>query len=205
MQIGHSQTRSLAIPRPAYAETDDELQLYGNPQTPARDLWGLRENTMQPSAASRKHPAPGTSPMQQSTPLEPAYQFQPLPPENPDFSNFDFSQPFNPDQTFADPSLATDNDFSYLQNTAQPPAYGNNLTPAPPPSTDLVRRAHHQQLAPQNGQQQQEQWNAGYGGNMNVQAADEEEQELDMKVQLAKRDAQGKRKQIPPFVQKLSR
>ena len=34
---------------------------------------------------------------------------------------------------------------------------------------------------------------------------EEDEAELDMKVQAAKRDAQGKRKQIPPFVQKLSR
>ena len=40
---------------------------------------------------------------------------------------------------------------------------------------------------------------------MEGRVQEEDEQELDMKVQLAKRDAQGKRKQIPPFVQKLSR
>lgn len=40
---------------------------------------------------------------------------------------------------------------------------------------------------------------------MNGQNEDDDEQDLDRKVQLAKRDAQGKRKQIPPFVQKLSR
>jgi heat shock transcription factor len=34
---------------------------------------------------------------------------------------------------------------------------------------------------------------------------EEDEQDLDVKVALAKKDAQGKRKQIPPFVQKLSR
>jgi heat shock transcription factor len=40
---------------------------------------------------------------------------------------------------------------------------------------------------------------------MSGQNDDENEQELEKKVALAKRDAQGKRKQIPPFVQKLSR
>ena len=34
---------------------------------------------------------------------------------------------------------------------------------------------------------------------------EEDEEDLETKVALAKRDAQGKRKQIPPFVQKLSR
>lgn len=126
-------------------------------------------------------------------------------PENADFNNFDFSQPFNSDQTFSDPAFAaSNNDFSYLQNTSQAPPYGSNLAPAATPSTDLVRRTRNQQLAPPQGSQQQEQWNGGTP-TMNGRADEETEQELDMKVQLAKRDAQGKRKQIPPFVQKLSR
>ncbi|KAK5112667.1 hypothetical protein LTR85_011178 [Meristemomyces frigidus] len=160
---------------------------------------------MQQAAGSRKRPAPGTSPMpqQQPTPPMPAYPYQQIP-ENPDFGNFDFSQPYNPDQTFSDPAFAVgNNDFAYLQNTAQAPAYGS--TPALPtaPSTDLVRRTRNQQLATQQVPQQQEQWNGGTG-NMPGQGDEETEQDLDMKVQLAKRDAQGKRKQIPPFVQKLS-
>lgn len=157
---------------------------------------------------SRKRPAPGASPLvqQQPTPPQPTYQYPQIP-ENVDYSGFDFSQPFNADQSFSDPTFAPSNDYSYLQNTAQPAAYGNSLqVPAASPSTDLVRRAPSQQVV----SQQQEQWNgqqAGYGGsNMNGrQAEEEDEQDLDRKVQLAKRDAQGKRKQIPPFVQKLSR
>lgn len=39
---------------------------------------------------------------------------------------------------------------------------------------------------------------------MSGREGEEDEQDLDMKVAMAKRDAQGKRKQIPPFVQKLS-
>ncbi|TKA79166.1 hypothetical protein B0A55_03482 [Friedmanniomyces simplex] len=159
---------------------------------------------MQPSPASHKRPVSRASPVavqQQKPPQQPAYQPQEQP-ENPDFNLFDFSLPYNAEQTFPDPSaVAQDsNNFSYLQNTSQPPTYGNNLAPAQ--SMDLVRRARNQQLAPQNAQQQ-EQWNGGYSA-MSGQAYEEDEQELAMRVSSAKRDAQGKKKSIPPFVQKLS-
>ncbi|KAI7339909.1 hypothetical protein KC354_g17295 [Hortaea werneckii] len=161
---------------------------------------------MQSQAQSRKRPAPGTSPMvqQQPTPPQPAYSYQQMS-ENPDFSNFDFSQHFNPDQSqnFNDPIFSPNNDFAYLQNTSQPAAYGGNVTAPASASTDLIRRPRGQQLAVPGSAQQQEQWNGGFGG-MNGQNEDDDEQDLDRKVQLAKRDAQGKRKQIPPFVQKLS-
>ncbi|KAK5134827.1 hypothetical protein LTR08_006059 [Meristemomyces frigidus] len=159
---------------------------------------------MQLPAGSRKRAVPGASPLvqQQPAPQQPPYPYQQLP-ENPDFNQFDFAQPFNADQAYSDPTFAaSNNDFAYLQNTSQAPAYGNNLAPIAAPSTDLVRRSRNQQIAvPQ--VPPQEQWNGG-AGNMEVRVQDEDEQELDMKVQLAKRDAQGKRKQIPPFVQKLS-
>ena len=126
------------------------------------------------------------------------FQYQQQP-ENNDFSNFDFSNPLPTDQNYTDSSAFNPNDFSYNFNTSQPPAYGSNLAPAP--STELVRRTRNQQLAPQNGQQ--EQWNGM--GNMGGQMDEENERDLDARVALAKKDAQGKRKQIPPFVQKLSR
>jgi heat shock transcription factor len=97
-------------------------------------------------------------------------------------------------------------------NASQAPSYSGNLAPVAP-STDLVRRARNHQLQPQ-VTQQQEQWNGSYNtnnsgnnnnANMSGQNDDENEQELEKRVALAKRDAQGKRKQIPPFVQKLSR
>ncbi len=119
-------------------------------------------------------------------------------PDNADFSNFDFSN-LPTDQTYSDPAAFDNNNFSYNLNTAQPPAYSSNLNA--PTSQELVRRTRNQQLAPQNGQQ--ELWN-GYN-NMPGQHDDEDEAELERRVAAAKKDAQGKRKQIPPFVQKLSR
>lgn len=162
------------------------------------------------------------------------YQQIPAPTDNtaPDFNSFDFSQHFdtNADQAqqqqpnFSDPIFAPNGDFAaYLQNSTQPPVYGSNnfsgvgggagagsAAPAPA-STDLIRRPRGQHLAVpgSGGGQAQEQWNGGGAGGgfagMNGQGDEEDEQDLDRKVQLAKRDAQGKRKQIPPFVQKLSR
>jgi heat shock transcription factor, other eukaryote len=138
--------------------------------------------------------------MQQPNLQQPNYQYAP---DNTDYSNYDFSQPFNSDNTFAE--LPQDgNQLPYLQNAAQAPAYGSNLTAAPAPSTDLVRRARNQPVVAQNGRAQ-EQWNNGGFGSMAAPSNDEDEQDLEMKVAMAKRDAQGKRKQIPPFVQKLSR
>lgn len=131
---------------------------------------------------------------------QPTYQYSHMP-ENPDFSNFDFSNPLPADQTYPDPSAFDGNNFNYAVNKSQQPTYGSNVQVQP--STELVRRARNQQLAPQSGPQQQEQWN-GYG-NVGAQVDDEDEYDLDQRVALAKKDAQGKRKQIPPFVQKLSR
>lgn len=131
--------------------------------------------------------------------------------QNPDFSNFDFTQ-FPVDQPYQDQSLNDPNSFAVGLNGSQAPTYGSSAlaSTAPAPSTDLVRRSRNQQIAPQNNGQQ-EQWN-GYGGGggggngmTGQQAEEEDEQELERRVALAKRDAQGKRKQIPPFVQKLSR
>ena len=153
---------------------------------------------MQQSSSNRKRPAPGTSPPAQNQNVTSTYPFGPLP-DSTDFTNVDYSSIFPNDQMYSQPNLGDVNDFSLALNAAQPGAYGNTLPPAS--STDLVRRTHDQQLAAQNVQQ--EPWNGI--GNMNGQVEDEDEQDLDVKVALAKRDAQRKRKQIPPFVQKLSR
>ena len=135
------------------------------------------------------------------------YQYQPQPLDNSstDFSNFDFSSAFPSDQSYSDPTNFDPNNFSFnLNNQQQPQAYGGNSL-APNPSTELVRRSRNQQLLGQNQGPAQDGWGGGgYAGNMNGSAEDEDEQDLDAKVALAKKDAQGKRKQIPPFVQKLS-
>lgn len=136
--------------------------------------------------------------MQQTAGPQNAFDYSQIAP-NGDFGNFDFSSQYPIDQTYQDPNFDDPNLFASSLNNIQPSTYGSNLAP-PTPSTDLVRRARNQQLAPQAGQ---EQWN-GYG-NMTGRGDEEDEQELERKVALAKKDAQGKRKQIPPFVQKLSR
>lgn len=156
-------------------------------------------NTMQQSVPSRKRPAPGASPLvQQNMGPQQQYQYQQMP-DNPDFSNFDFTNTFPTDQTFTDPSLAdANNNFATAFNASQPQTYGNI---AQAPSTDLVRRARNQQLAPQSGYQ--EQWNGGMGNTTNPE--DDDIEELKRRAEIAKNEARGKRKQIPPFVQKLSR
>lgn len=152
---------------------------------------------MQSSGASRKRPGPvGAPEISASSTANPAYQNASSTENNTDF-NFDFSQPFNADQMFGDGLAMDGGDMTTSLGFPQYSGLSNTM-PQAAPSTDLVRRARTQPLAPT--AMNQEQWN-GYG----LQSGDEDEQELDMKVQMAKRDAQGKRKQIPPFVQKLSR
>jgi len=119
---------------------------------------------------------------------------------NSDSNNFDFTQPPT-EQSYQDAWLTDLNNYASTVNGSQASTYGSSLT-AVTPSTDLVRRTRNTQLAPHAAQQ--EQWN-GYSTSTMQGSADEDEQELERKVALAKKDAQGKRKQIPPFVQKLSR
>lgn len=68
-------------------------------------------------------------------------------------------------------------------------------------SGQLIRRNPNNQLAARRGQ-----WDAFENANQQAgwENADDDE-ELEQKAVLAKKDALAKRKQIPPFVQKLSR
>ncbi|KAK3068330.1 Heat shock transcription factor, partial [Teratosphaeriaceae sp. CCFEE 6253] len=135
---------------------------------------------MQATTASRsKRPASSMSPapVQPQGYQQPTYPYQQQLPENPDFNLADFNQGADQAFTGVASGVLDPNDYSYLQNVSQPPTYGSTLAPAL--STDLVRRARSQQLAPQNGQQH-EQWNGDYG-SMNCQPYDENEQELALK------------------------
>lgn len=135
------------------------------------------------------------------TPQPQSFPYQSTP-ENADFSNFDFNS-YPTEHPYTDTTFPDTTNYNNALSVSHPQAFGSTIAPAP--STDLVRRTRNQQLAPHNGQQ--DQWTGGaYGGQGNMPSQEEEsERDLDMKVALAKRDAQGKRKQIPPFVQKLSR
>lgn len=69
-------------------------------------------------------------------------------------------------------------------------------------SGQLVRRNQNQQLAPA---LRRGQWDGYASPTQQWENIPDDEEELEQKAALAKKDAQAKRKQIPPFVQKLSR
>lgn len=155
---------------------------------------------MQNTEPNRKRPAPGASPMMQQPAAQQNYQY-PQMTDNTNYPNYDFSNSLPPDQKYSDPSAYDTNNYNaYGLNHAQPQTYGVNVGPMQP-STELVRRTRNQQLAPQNGQQ--EQWSNVQG--MGPPVYDEDDAELERRAEIAKTEGQAKRKQIPPFIQKLSR
>ncbi|ETS79419.1 hypothetical protein PFICI_09272 [Pestalotiopsis fici W106-1] len=157
-----------------------------------------------PTNPSRKRRAPGSEPASMQT----AY-FPPPPPSA------------IPDQS----STWTANNANFMENSTNPNPYGmvssphqaqftQQGVPIATPSTALARRGMNNQLVAANRSytpQQNELW-ANFtddslvpqsnGGN----AQDEHDnvELLEEKAQKAKREAQAKRKQIPPFVQKLN-
>ena len=137
-------------------------------------------------ARTRKRPAPGASPLSQtqspSSPAFPQDQNLPLPAQQP--TNHPYLNPYD---------SQTVNDYS-LQ--ALPQAQPNN---------QVARRTPNQPIVPihntSNGQ-----WpvseRAGQELGQNGWA---QYDDLDQRALAAKKDAESKRKQIPPFIQKLSR
>lgn len=74
------------------------------------------------------------------------------------------------------------------------------------PSNQLVRRHPNQQLVSRgNNGWQDLSTSTGGPGQGAWEAPDEGEEDLEQRALVAKKEAQAKRKQIPPFVQKLSR
>ncbi|ETN44684.1 uncharacterized protein HMPREF1541_10354 [Cyphellophora europaea CBS 101466] len=102
----------------------------------------------------------------------------------------------------------SDDQFLQWGSAAQVPqsydnnaAYGiNNSYQQPQPSNQLTRRPMNQ-LTRQVGNQWQDQNGTPPAGDS---AWSDDIQDLEAKAQVAKREAQSKRKQIPPFVQKLN-
>ncbi|KAK2799994.1 stress-responsive transcription factor hsf1 [Onygenales sp. PD_10] len=155
---------------------------------------------MASQGVSRKRPAPGTSPMihQQIAPADTQLS-------NDQFLQWGQSGPAHPNNTSASASAsATDNHASSSYPAVSRPGdvdpshASNQLTRRP--GQQLVSRAllHDQNLVPlidQNRTRADDQ----SGGSLG-----ETEAELEQRALLAKKDAQAKRKQIPPFVQKLS-
>ena len=107
---------------------------------------------------------------------------------------------------YEDPSnnYSTANLTSYLHNSNIP-----NDLPASPLGNQVVRRQPDNQIVPMMSYNNSDYpLGSDYGG---LQQSTEDAwpaaqyDDLDQKALVAKRDAQAKRKQIPPFIQKLSR
>lgn len=105
------------------------------------------------------------------------------------------------DNSVSNANAAAANFFPPQVSTSQAPTYPPAVAP---PSNQLVRRNTNQQVA---RTPQRNQWSnfANQPDRVWEDMEHEEEQDLDQKAAIAKKDAQAKRKQIPPFVQKLSR
>ncbi|KFY68514.1 hypothetical protein V498_10620, partial [Pseudogymnoascus sp. VKM F-4517 (FW-2822)] len=164
---------------------------------------------MPPPANSRKRPAPGASPVPNL-----AMQNQPFPPPPPPQQ-----QEAANEQYMRWNQAATDNAVFPDMNFGMAPYGTNGVSNAPfqqavpAQSTQLARRPVNQQLVPTASRTQFDnpnEWgltaedmfdpNAQMGGH----AENDSIERLEERAQVAKREAQAKRKQIPPFVQKLN-
>ena len=143
--------------------------------------------------STRKRRAPGASPQAPSQ----AYQQ-------------DMNVPTDTYMSWSDPSMNTD--INGFNNPSLYDTYGTNMTGghhrvvsledgANMNMGQLVRRNPNQQIAPA---PHRNQWDEYPSPTQQWETVDDEE-ELEQKAAVAKKDAQAKRKQIPPFVQKLSR
>lgn len=149
----------------------------------------------------RKRPAPGASPIVPVQPMQQPYTTSPQ------------DQVLRWTGGVADPNSfagASQNVGPYVMNTQA--QYAPSF---PQPSTAIARRTPNRALVPTNPRPPydaaSELW-AGFGDDSGLIQApnggvDEHDniELLEEKAQVAKREAQAKRKQIPPFVQKLSR
>jgi heat shock transcription factor len=160
--------------------------------------------------ATRKRAAPGASP----TPQQPQPQqqfnngvpFQPLQEPFGPFDNqaLDWNASNNVGAQFTDPSAFDSNLYDAGMNGSL--GLEGGLGPiASPQSGQLVRRNPNQQLVSRG----QPSWQDPGGGSTQPGDAQwpplDDEADLEQRALAAKKEAQAKRKQIPPFVQKLSR
>lgn len=169
---------------------------------------------MSPQGISRKRPAPGASPIVHPPPPPPMGAIQNYPP-NPgaQLSNDQFLQwgqntapnVVNQPAHYPDPAAAAAAAATYNPAAFAP---GQDIpAPTTPASSQLARRPTPNQLVSRNRGYEQSPTvtTENGGGNGESGGWGESLDELYRKASIAKRDAQAKRKQIPPFVQKLSR
>jgi len=158
-----------------------------------------------PPANPRKRPAPGASPAVQTQPMQQNYISGT---SNLPTDGFRWN-PAAQINTYPDPSGYPTNIYgteTMPQTPYQQPVSGT--------STQLARRPGNRQLVTagqlQSYDEADNSWGAFGDTGLEVQAphvmdVNENIDLLEEKAAIAKREAQAKRKQIPPFVQKLSR
>jgi heat shock transcription factor, other eukaryote len=159
---------------------------------------------------SRKRAAPGASPIVPQ-PEQPQYvAAQPNQPTEDTYESYiDWSDPIFSLQGSSGVNQASYNTGAYPNAGFNSDINASNLAPPVPVQTaqnvgQLVKRNTSQQLA----RQERGQWEMGSVGAQSQPPnweVDEDDAELEQQALEAKKDAQSKRKQIPPFVQKLSR
>lgn len=148
---------------------------------------------------ARKRPAPGTTPV--------------VHPQMGAASNFSSTNPgsqLSNDQFLQwgqDPSNAT-SDASFSDTSYNTGTYPTAVpTGSAAISNQLARRQPNQLVSRNRGYEQAPTYvdHTGNAGDGESGAWEESLDELNQRAEVAKREAQEKRKQIPPFVQKLSR
>ena len=126
-------------------------------------------------------------------------------------------QPYAPANVPADQMIrwnGADNTGGYVDGSANHTNSYEIVQSQPQFSNSLTRRPMNQALIPANAHSNFDQSWASFMGDDGALVPQHHEEngveddnieELEERAQKAKRDAQGKRKQIPPFVQKISR
>jgi len=181
---GHAHVRTFTAQGSGYVQRDLEQSFLVAKIT--------RDKALHMSSRKRRAVASPQAPMQTTYQQEatmPADQYM-------DWNNPSLSTDMN---AFNDPTL-----YEYA-STAMP---GHNRVVSLETLNDgtemnsgqLVRRNQNQQLASRRGQ-----WDGFGSPTQQAWEAVDDDEELEQKAAIAKKDAQAKRKQIPPFVQKLSR
>lgn len=158
---------------------------------------------MSSQGVTRKRPAPGTAPASHSQPNLVPSNYPPTAPGS-QLSNDQFLQwGQNPSaDAFPNPSNFNPPGYAASQDITAPAA------PAAPNNNQVARRQGQNQLVTRNRGYEQPptvyaENTPGSGGESS--AWGESLEQLRQRALDAQRDAQSKRKQIPPFVQKLSR
>ncbi|KAL5121766.1 Heat shock transcription factor [Pleosporales sp. CAS-2024a] len=144
--------------------------------------------------ASRKRRAPGASPQ---APMQTLPQDAAMPVADP-YMNWNDAAMATDMNAFNDPALFDYNNSGMSGHNRVVSLDGLNDGPDMN-SGQLVRRNQNQQLASRRGQ-----WDGFPSPTQQPWEAVDDDEELEQKAAMAKKDAQAKRKQIPPFVQKLS-